>query len=417
MDGEAFEVVGVVSPAFTGTEPGVPPAVFLPPAAYERIQPNALKGAGLLWFHIMGRLPDEVSRPEVAAMLRQRWAELDEPNRQSFSRNTRDRLELEDGSRGYSGARLEFSGAVQVLMGLVAAVFLISCANLATLLFVRGAGRLREMSIRIAVGATRGQLVRQWMTECLLISSLGGVVGLLAARWITGVLLLFVPEPDRGWLTFETGSRDMLLTVAFTAAATAMCGLLPALRSTRVRADVALGSRAATVTAPQGSLAKLVLAAQLAVSLVLVVGGVLFARTLWNLNNDSGGFDRKAVVYAVPDLAFNAIPRDRQLAIMYGAVDRLARSPLVAAASMGSAPMVWGDGGFGFVSGVSGYTLQPDEDNTAFSNSALPGYFRALGIPLVAGRDFEERDRPAAGQPAKVVVINRDARTPLLRRP
>ena len=104
---------------------------------------------------------------------------------------------LEDGSHGYSAVRQEFSQAIVVLMGLVATVFLIACANLATLLFVRGAGRLREMSIRFALGASRAHLVRQWMTECLLLSVLGGVAGLIAARWITDLLLYFVAEADR----------------------------------------------------------------------------------------------------------------------------------------------------------------------------------------------------------------------------
>jgi predicted permease len=314
-------------------------------------------------------------------------------------------MTLEDGSHGYSAVRQEFSQAIVVLMGLVAAVFLIACANLATLLFVRGAGRLREMSIRFALGASRSHLIRQWMTECLLLSVLGGAAGLIAARWITDVLLYFVAEADQAWLRFQAGPSVMLLGVALTLTAALLCGLVPGLRATTARPEETLRPQSG-VTGRRGALAQGVLAAQLATSLVLVVGSVLFARTMWNLNSESGGFDRKAVVYAVPDFNATHIPFDRRGDLVKEALERLNRSPLVAAASMGSTPMVLGDAGSGWVTGVAGYELAPGEDNTAWINVASPGYFGVLGIPLVAGRDFEERDRTAAGTRSKVIIIN-----------
>jgi predicted permease len=355
----------------------------------------------------MGRIPPNVPLPAVQAMLRERWAHLDEPNQRRFARNTPDKLVLEDGSHGYSDVRLEFSGSVLVLMGLVATVFLIACANIATLLFVRGAGRTREMSIRVALGAGRAQLIQQWMTECLLVSALGGVAGLATAHWITDLLLYFVAEPDRPWLRFQAGPIVVVAAIALTLAAGLVCGLLPAIRATRVEPERLLGAQPGTATERRGVAAQGMLAGQLAASLVLVVGGALFARTLWNLNAASAGFDRKTVVYAIPSLNTASIPRDRFPGVVVGALERLKRSPLVAAASLGSPPILWGRSSFGYVARVANYTLRPDEDNAVYTNSAYQGYFDVLGIPLIAGRDFEERDRPGPDDlPGKAIIVN-----------
>ena len=119
-------------------------------------------------------------------------------------KNARDIMLLEPASNGFSSAGQQFTPALLVVMGLVVAVFLIACANVATLLFVRGADRVREMSIRLALGASRPQLIRQWLTECMLIAIAGGMAGIASARWITDALLLFVSDADRDWLRFDT---------------------------------------------------------------------------------------------------------------------------------------------------------------------------------------------------------------------
>jgi predicted permease len=369
----------------------------------------AMKGRGFNWLHVWGRLAANVPLPAAQAVLRDEWPRLEKafPAQSNIgNRNSPFPMMLADGSHGFSAARQEYSQAIVVLMCLVAAVFLIACANLATLLFVRGAGRLREMSIRFALGASRGHLVRQWMTECLVLSAIGGAAGLIAARWITDLLLHFVAEADRPWLRFQNEPAVVVLGLALTVAAALLCGLVPGLRATSARPERTLIAQPRAATARRGRLAQGVLAAQLAISLVLVVGAVLFSRTLWNLNQTSGGFERKAVLYAIPDFGVAQIPRDRQGNLVSEALDRLSRSPLVAAASMGSPPMVWGDSGWGSVVGVSGYALARDEDNTVWFNGAASGYFDVLGIPIVAGRDFADRDRPAGDAPANAVIVN-----------
>lgn len=403
LDGKRFRIIGVAAAGFHGFEPGNPVDVYLTLHGWERLAPNALKGAGLNWFHPVARLKPGVSIDEAKAVLRDRSAALDEAYARPFMRNARYVMSLERAGHGFSEAGQQFTSALMVLMGLVAAVFLIACANVATLLFVRGADRLREMSIRLALGASRPQLIRQWLTECMLLAVAAGMAGILAARWITEALLLFVSEADRSWLRFETTQTTLLSTLGLTVAAGVACGLLPAIKVTATAPDAALRAHGGT---PQrrGAVAQLVLAMQLAASLVLVVGGTMFARTLWNLNNVDPGFDRRSVVYAMPQFA--TLPRDRRAAAIDAVITRLRQSPLVEAASMGDAPMLWAGGGWNFVFDVPGYTLSEGEDNTTWGNGIGAGYFETLGMRLVAGRDFVESDRPKNNELAKVVIIN-----------
>ena len=400
---KAYTIIGVTPPGFAGFEPGNPVDVFLTLHGWERQQPNALKGPGLNWFHPIARLKPGVSIDQARAILRDRWAEIDEPNRRSFMKNAHDRMLLERASNGFSSAGQEFTPALLVLMGLVGVVLLIACTNVATLLFVRGADRIREMSIRLALGASRAQLIRQWLTECMLLAVGGGVAGIVAARWITDGLLLFVSEGDRAWLRFDPNQATMLATVALTIAAGLVCGLLPAIKVTATAPDAALRAHGGT-PAQRGTLAQLVLAAQLAASLVLVVGGTMFGRTLSNLNSADPGFQRRGIVYALPN--FQTIPREQRAVAVDSVLERLRQSPLMEAASMGDAPMLWAGGGWNFVFDVPGYTFSEGEDNTTWGSGAGSGYFETLGLHMTAGRNFTESDRPNLNDLAKVIIIN-----------
>ena len=264
---QVYSIVGVTPPDFVGFEPGFPVDVYLTLHGYERLQPNAPTNGNLNLFHAIGRLKSGVSIDAARAVLRDRWPALDDAIRLTSRRNSHDTLILEPGRNGFSTVRLELSLPLIVLMGLVGAVFLIACANVATLLFVRGADRVREMSIRLALGASRPQLIRQWLTECVLLATAGGIVGMTSARWTTDLLLLFVDAADRHWLRFDTNVTTMLVTLGLTLAAGLACGLLPAFRATATAPDAAL--RAHGGAPPhRGALAQLVLAAQLAASLV-----------------------------------------------------------------------------------------------------------------------------------------------------
>ncbi len=332
-----LRVIGVAPPEFAGAEPTDPADIYVPVYAFEVLRPQLLTGTGNMWMHVMGRLRPDVSFEEASVRLRDGWSRIDREAQAERGDNTRpEYMVLESGSHGYSEVRVEFSRAVVILMGLVAVVLLITCSNLASLLFVRAARRSDEISIRTALGATRGQLVRQWLTECLLLAFAGGALGLLVARWMTEVLLTFVPEASRPGLAFEISTPVLLFSLGLTLAAGLIVGLLPALRSSHVDLATALRAHATSAAAERGRAARLVLAGQIAASLALVTGSVLFARTLSNLNSVDTGFDRESVVYATPQFFSARYPNSRRFEVMEQVIPTLRRSSLFRAVAVRS---------------------------------------------------------------------------------
>jgi macrolide transport system ATP-binding/permease protein len=405
------QVVGVTPPEFLGPEPSEPKDLYVPIHAIQPTRPALISGPGMMWMYVMARLKPEVSEEAAAVRLREGWAVIDKLDQPRRGDNTRpEHMVLEDGSHGYSELRIDFSRPVVVLMGLVAIVFLIACANIASLLFVRASRRAGELAVRVALGAGRGALVRQWMTECLLLALAGGAAGVLLARWITDLLLQFVPEASREPLRFQATPEMLLVAAALTVVAACLFGLLPTLRASTVQPNDVLRASGPTGTVRRGRVAEIVLAAQLAASLVLVAGALLFAQTLRNLNGVETGYEREAVVYARARYFQVRYPREQLPETVRQILERLRSSPLFTRVSVG--PVLSGEaGGWGWTK-VPGYVFAPDEDNVAFSRFVAPGYFATVGIPLLAGRDLEERDytQDAMKDPPPVVVSERLAK-------
>lgn len=411
LDGAPHQIIGVGPPEFRGMDAARPPDFYAPLPHFFR----ASLRTDYLNFNVMAQLKPGVTRAAAQAELVERWPSLDGDRRGRQGRHGRpDLVLLEDGRHGYSRVSNQYGRAVIALMALVAVVFLIACANLATLLFVRGAGRTAEMSIRLALGASRGQIVRQWMTECLLLAMAGGMCSLVAAEWIARLLLYFVPEQDRPYLRFHLDAELLLFAAGLTIAAGFVFGLLPALRSARVSAEVALRQHARSLAGGRGRMADWMLAGQLAASLVLVTGAGLFARTLWNLNAAYGGFDRN-VVYAIPGF-YQAHWPSRGNGMRTGMNEIVAildRSPHVSSVSIGFPPLAWGEQ-FAWVT-VPGHVYAPEESNLVYIANGTPEYFQTLSIPVLAGRDFDQRDLttsnprepqpgPGNSQPRPIIV-------------
>jgi macrolide transport system ATP-binding/permease protein len=400
-----LRVIGVAPPEFLGPEPSDPKDLYVPVHAMHPTRPQLITGPGMMWMNIMARLKPEVSEEAAAVQLRERWAAIDKLDQPRRGDNTRpEHMVLEDGSHGYSELRIDFSRPVVVLMALVAIVFLIACANIASLLFVRASRRAGELAVRVALGAGRGALVRQWMIECLLLALAGGAAGVVLARWITDVLLQFVPEASREPLRFQATPEVLLVAAALTVVALCLFGLLPTLRASAVQPNDVLRASGPTGTVRRGRVAEIVLAAQLAASLVLVAGALLFAQTLRNLNNVETGFERETVVYASARYFQVRYPREQLPETVRQILERLRSSPLFARVSVG--PVLSGPaGGWGWAK-VPGYAFAPDEDNVVFNRFVAPGYFATVGIPLLAGSDFADIDHRAPRPDAPPVVVS-----------
>jgi predicted permease len=312
------------------------------------------------------------------------------------------KLRLRDGKHGYSEIRDEYAYSLALLMTLVAVVLVIACANLANLLLVRASARVREIGARLALGASPGRLARQWLTESLLLSAIGGLIGVGIAFGTTQLLLTFIPPEDHSYLLFELSRRNLAFTAFVTLTTGLLFGVLPAVRVARVPLNaVFAGATGRSIGGRRSGLTRAVVVVQVAVSLFLVTGAGLFARTLSKLNAESGGFDRRSVVYANVS-GLHQYPPARAGALFAEMLEQLTNAPEISSASGISALPIRDRPGWAPAE-VPGYVPQPDEPTTVFILTATPGYFRTVGIPLLAGRDFSESERAA---PARVVIVN-----------
>lgn len=299
---------------------------------------------------------------------------------------------------GFNNLRLDFSEPLGVLMCIVALVLLLACANLSSLLLARAAARQREISIRQAVGAGHGRLARQFLTESLLLALLGGAVGLLLARWLSTALVAMMA--NGGTLALPTGYdwRILAFTGATSLLTCVLVGLAPSLHA--ARSNVTPGLKEIRIGGRR-HLGRALVVAQLAISLLLMVGASLFLGTLAKLYRMDAGFRRQGI------LTFNVQskrkdPIERAHMLQSEVLERLNTLPGVTSASAAVVLIISGGLWNGSVE-VDGYKYRPEENNQANFNSVAPRFFQTMGTPLLLGRDFNDRD---ASSSKKVVIVN-----------
>jgi len=324
--------------------------------------------------------------------------------RNEFKRGT---INVERADTGYSGLRNDFSKALVVLMCMVGLVLLIACANVANLLIARAFSRQKEIAVRLSIGATRGQLIRQLLVESLLMSLTGGAAGILLAMAMTRGLLALVPSEGNPLLIRpEPDLRILLFTLALTVLTGVVFGLLPALRASRPDLWSTLKDTVGSIAGAGGSLylRKGLVAAQVALSFLLLFGAGLFVRSLQNLQTTDTGFreiDNLVTFQLSP--ALNGYDAPRTVQFYRDLLERLRATPGVKSASLASVPLLHGwewDSGLT----VEGHQAKDGEDMQGYMNSLSPGYFETMGIGLLEGRDFELKD---IKEDSKVAIVNK----------
>jgi predicted permease len=416
-------VIGVTRPGFYGLLANEQPAFFVPTAMKAAITPTRddYDDRQSRWLQIVGRLAPGPSREQAKAAADVRYRQINAAELESVpqfaassdqfkERFRAKRLVLHDASRGLSQIRGDFSGPVSVLMGMVGLVLLIACANVANLMLARATGRQREMSVRLAVGASRARLVRQTLVESAVVAVLGGACGLLVAAWLGDLLLGVLPLEGLGVsLTTTPDGRVLAFTLAVSVVTAVLFGLAPALRGSAIDLQRALKeeSSAAGGGVQHARLRKTLVVAQVALSTLLVAGAGLFARSLTNLKTLGPGFDTDHIVtFAVnPPLSGHSQVATKQLYARLA--DDLAGQPGVTSVSLADEPLLTGNTSQRTIR-VQGYEPQQGEDMNPWTWEIGPGYFTTLGVPLVAGRDFSERD--ADGAPPVAIVNETFAR-------
>ncbi|HEV2177153.1 MAG TPA: ABC transporter permease [Terriglobia bacterium] len=426
-------IVGVSPPEFYGVQPGRAVEVWLPLHAQPQVEPRWSPGppeatpageskpAATLfeardqwWVLIMGRLKPGVSEQQARA-------ELDVLLQQSMSPDVKPatkpetipHLDVEPGSKGLDELRGEFSKPLFVLMTVVGLVLLIACANVANLLLARATSRQKEIAVRLAIGAKRSRLVRQLLTESLLLAAMGGALGLLLAFWATHLLVALMSsgrEPVS--LSVTPDPRVLGFTAAVSLLTVILFGLSPALRSTRMDLTPTLKESAGRLLGLHGhrrglrlGLGRTLVVTQVSLSLLLLVGAGLFVRTLANLQNIDAGFNQRNLLLFGIDPTQDGYKGQRLADFYQELTRRLEALPSVRSVTLSMHTLIGG--------GVSiqetrilGYMPKAGERKDgveAWANNVGPGFFETMGIPIILGRGISEGDTATA---PKVAVVN-----------
>jgi putative ABC transport system permease protein len=292
------------------------------------------------------------------------------------------------------------------LMGMVAVVLLIACANVAGLLLTRATGRQREIAVRLAVGASRWQVVRQMLVENLLLAAAGCVAGVIIARWAAGMLDAFVPRTPFP-LRFEAGldTQGIAFAMALTVVTAIVSGVIPALRASRPQIGVTLKESSPAGTGGSSRLRRLLVVGQVGLSVVLLVCASLFARSLTHAGSIDPGFTLREGLLASIDLLPAGYDEARGAAFINRLLERVAALPNVAAATVARTMPLDVGGSSDMTVTVDGYTPREGEEVMAYYNQVGPMYFETMGIPLVKGRAITSRDHTGDGA-VPVAVIN-----------
>jgi predicted permease len=411
-EGAVLTIVGVAPPKFFGDTVGTPTDAWIPVAMEPAVMPGRpwLNKGNVRWITILGRRKPGISEDQAGAAItvlwRQLWldeagAKLTEDDKRYIAQEV---IKAESGGKGFSQLRSQFSQPLEILMTVVGLVLLIACLNVANLLMARGAVRRREIAVRLALGAARGRLIRQSLTECLLLGVLGGAFGLLLAFAGTRILVALVSS---GSQTIQLPLRPDLPVLGFTAGlsllTTILFGLAPAFRATRIRvADTLKDAARGTAHRQRGGPGKILVVAQVAVAMVLLISASLFVRTLYNLRTQDVGYDPDHLVMMGVDPISAGYRGDDIGRVCQTILDRIAVLPGVRCATFSENGLFSGTESSTDVS-VEGFRPGSEEEQRARFDQVGPGYFSNVGMPMLLGRDITERDGPAA---PRVTVIN-----------
>jgi len=395
-----FTIIGVAPSSFSGLEVGGKPDLWWPLQMTPQVYPGRrwLKNSAD-WLLVMGRLRPGVSteqaRAEMDAVHRQQLSEMPAerlaqltPTEQSnyFAR----RIELEPGGAGWTLLRKQFRQPLLILMTLVGLVLLIACANVANLLLSRAAARQKEIAVRLALGAGRFRLMRQLLTESVLLALTGGALGVLFAYQGTRVLLTYLPQKRPVFLDLTPDARALCFTLAISLLTGILFGLAPALRATRLDLTTSLKEKAASYSSGGSRLAlnKVLIVAQVALSLFLLIGAGLFVRSLQKLRSLDAGFERENIVVFTVDPSYG-LSATQQTSLYRQLLAKLEALPGARAASVSNRLLF----SFNVTAGganikVPGYTPPAGADTSSWVLWVGAKFFDTMGMRLLQGRDF-----------------------------
>ena len=416
LNSSPFTIVGVGPRAFVGEVVGSPADVWIPISLQPWLQGgmSRLGNRGSNWLLALGRLAPgtslERARAELTVLTQQTLMEFAGPN---LSSNQVDEIRarpipVQSGARGFSWVRKNVAPLLFTLMAVVGLVLVIACANIANLLLARAMARRKEISVRLALGASRGRLIRQLLTEGAVLAFVGGAAGFAAAGWGSRLLSRLASRGGSNPVPFDVDVQPDLAVLAFTASValltTVFFALVPALRSTRFELSPAL-RESARIADPRGwSVGRLLVVGQLALSVPLLATAGLFVGSLAYLEALDVGYSRENLVVVKAELVVrpDATPGERLMAAR-SSIERLGSIPSVTGVTLSENGLFSGlDSGTQSLQ-VRGFQPSTRADTSSSFDQVGPHYFAVIGIPLVAGREFDGTDRVGA---PPVAILN-----------
>lgn len=411
LSGVPFAIAGVMPAGFDGIQTGDRVDVWAPLALQPLVDPNLDPRVSMFtapdhwWLIVMGRLKPGVSRAAAEAQMNAVFTPVAAQGlspRHPGEHYAIPALQLAGGAQGLGELSRTYSRPLFVLLALVGLVLLIACANVANLLLARATARRREIGVRLSLGASRWRLMRQLLTESLLLAGLGGALGCGLAAWGTEVLVSMIsPKTQPLALDLTLDARVLAFSIGICILTALLFGIAPAWRAARTNLTPALRQGSPGAAGSKLGWGKTLVVAQVALSLVLLFGAALFVRTLVNMRHIQAGFEADHVLLFA--LHPSSDYKEPALKALYAEVqERLKALPGVLSATA-SWHLIVHDGARGEQVNVPGYLQKSAEDRSAYIMPAGPNFFATMRIPILRGRDFNTRD--TANSP-KVYVIN-----------
>jgi predicted permease len=413
VNGIEYTILGVTPQDFVGVTVGRSTDIWAPMMMQVELTLDEpfLDDQNAMWLRVIGRLEEDVSPTQAAGrannlfhrlLLDEAGSEVTPEVEQAIAQLN---LEMTSFAKGFGGLRNRFSQPLTILMGVVGLVLLIACANVGNLLLARASGRRKEVALRLALGSSRSRLVRQLLTESLILALAGGAVGLLLTRWTTDFSLAFLsrtatPIP----LDLALDNRILAFTFLVSLLTALLFGLVPSLRATRVDLIASLRNQGAGGKNLNDGLRlrKALVISQVAVSLLLLIGAGLFLRSLQNLRDHETGFDAEGVLLVEIDPQGGGYTEEQLPQLYDDILERIETLPDVRSASFSLFSLFYG-GRWISQASVDGFVAQNDRDEQIEATMVTPRYFETIGAPLVVGRTFSEEDREGA---PLVAIVN-----------
>ncbi len=417
VNGQPFTVVGVAPRGFEGTTLGIVPAVYLPITMREALFPQVngdVTNRRSYWMYLFARLKPGVSIDQARSAINVPYHaiinDVEAPLQQDMSDSTLARFKAKqiaivDGRGGQTLLRGEVRPLLMLLFATTGIVLLIACANIANLLLARAANRTSELAIRQSLGATRGNLLRQLLTESLVLAALGGAASLLVARWTLALMTGLLPAETAATMHIQMDPAAVVFAALLAIGTGLLFGVFPAVHGTRLDLDTVL--RAGSGKLAGGTAASrfrtTLVTAQIALSMALLISAGLLVRSLRNVSRVDLGLRAEGVVMfrVAPEL--NGYQPAQVSRLFTDLEDALHALPGVTGVSASANPLLVPGRNLAHPVIVQGFPRGPDVDNGSRFNAVGPEYFKTLGIPVLAGREFTVSDAPGA---PRVAIVN-----------